>query len=183
VYRETNKEKLVKQNKVWQAKNADVLYEKRLAYYKANRKKIVARSKAYTKKNKEKVSARQKKFYRENREYMLAKDKAWRDDNREEVIRRNRERWQRDKDKLNAARREHHKTPEGKAKRDEYNKRSYYADHEKSKVRAKLKSRKEAEDLTYNYLKKLCGGFDNPVLIDAKKYQVKINRLLKEARK
>ena len=89
IYRENNKEKIIKDRKDYYKKNKDRLSEKSKKYYKNNKDKIREITKIYRENNIDKLKEHQKKYYQKNkqriRSYRKEYGKVYRENNKEKI--------------------------------------------------------------------------------------------------
>ena len=68
VYEEENKDKIIERNKVYNEANKDKISEQKKGYYEANKDKISERNKVYNEANKDKISERQRVYSQVNKD-------------------------------------------------------------------------------------------------------------------
>ena len=83
-YYQENREKLIEQNKAYQAANKEKVSKTQKAYRVANREKILQKLKVYNKANKERLNALGKIYRKENQEMVVERVKVYREKLREE---------------------------------------------------------------------------------------------------
>jgi len=146
------------------SKKEKLLSTKR-AYYKKNKEKILAANAAWNKANKEKIAVVKKRYYKKNKEKIAVDHKGYQEKNKE---------------KINLRR----KRPNA-----EYQRKKYYENIEKSRAISRAKNLSRSVHLSDVYVKSLiCKAIgithkNIPYeLIEAKRSEMKITRLIKEKR-
>ena len=75
IYRESNKEKNLQQQKEYHQKNKEQIAEKAKIYRESNKEKIIQQQKEYNQKNKEQISEKAKEYYEANKEKIIQQQK------------------------------------------------------------------------------------------------------------
>lgn len=155
VYQEASREKIAERKRAWYAENRENEAKRRRAYREANREKVLEIQRDWYTENREKVAKRR-------RENLAERSRAYRAANREKMAERKRARQEASREK-----------------KTEWS-RAWYADN---REKAREHSRKCIEKLSNSYVAGRIGistKLAPPDLIEAKREQLKLVRLLKE---
>lgn len=80
-YRDNNKHRIAKQNKIYREKNAELVKQKKSEYYFKNKDEIRAKHKKYREENSEAIKISKKLEYQKNKKRYIEEAKKWREEN------------------------------------------------------------------------------------------------------